>query len=187
LPPFDRPFRGGRSSSYATLPVPPAKSESVHVNQKFGFSRQRDQERIMERFMSPPKFEIQRLQEQGNTARMEFIQTGDLKAFRRMIAAYREAYKLVSSQSSRGAQSPMDPMISSPMDPLINTAGRNADQAARKLKELRKELEKAGDNPPPGLLMKIQIATQAYQAWFTCLKSCADSKGQVQGELARFR
>ena len=26
-----------------------------------------------------------------------------------------------------------------------------------------------------------------YQAWFTCLKSCADSKGQVQGELARFR
>ena len=27
----------------------------------------------------------------------------------------------------------------------------------------------------------------AYMAWFTCLKSCADSKGQVQGELARFR
>jgi hypothetical protein len=26
-----------------------------------------------------------------------------------------------------------------------------------------------------------------YLAWFTCLKSCADSKGQVQGELARFR
>ena len=68
----------------------------------------------------------------------------------------------------------------------INTAG-NADQAARRLKELRRELEQAGDNPPPGLLMKIQIATQAYQAWFTCLKSCADSKGQVQGELARFR
>ena len=33
----------------------------------------------------------------------------------------------------------------------------------------------------------LQVATQAYQAWFTCLKSCADSKGQVQGELARFR
>ena len=27
----------------------------------------------------------------------------------------------------------------------------------------------------------------AYTAWFTCLKSCAESKGQVQGELARFR
>ena len=27
----------------------------------------------------------------------------------------------------------------------------------------------------------------ALQAWFTCLKSCADSKGQVQQELARFR
>ncbi len=75
----------------------------------------------------------------------------------------------------------------SPMDPLINTAGRNADRAAAKLNDLQKQLEAAGDNPPPGLLAKIQIATQAYQAWFTCLKSCADSKGQVQGELARFR
>ena len=27
----------------------------------------------------------------------------------------------------------------------------------------------------------------AYRAWMTCLKSCADSKRQVQGELARFR
>jgi hypothetical protein len=27
----------------------------------------------------------------------------------------------------------------------------------------------------------------ALSAWFTCLKSCAESKGQVQGELARFR
>ena len=75
----------------------------------------------------------------------------------------------------------------SPMDPLINTAGRNADRAAAKLNDLQRQLEAAGDNPPPGLLAKIQIATQAYQAWFTCLKSCADSKGQVQGELARFR
>jgi hypothetical protein len=33
----------------------------------------------------------------------------------------------------------------------------------------------------------IQVATQAYQALMTCLKSCADSKGQVQAELARFR
>ena len=33
----------------------------------------------------------------------------------------------------------------------------------------------------------VQAVTQAYQAWFTCLKSCADSKGQIQGELARFR
>jgi hypothetical protein len=24
-------------------------------------------------------------------------------------------------------------------------------------------------------------------AWFTCLKSCAESKAQIQGELARFR
>ena len=31
------------------------------------------------------------------------------------------------------------------------------------------------------------FASFASQAWFTCLKSCADSKGQVQGELARFR
>ena len=29
--------------------------------------------------------------------------------------------------------------------------------------------------------------TSAYSAWYTCLKSCAESKGQVQGELARFR
>lgn len=27
----------------------------------------------------------------------------------------------------------------------------------------------------------------AFEAFFTCLRSCADSKGQVQGELARFR
>lgn len=33
----------------------------------------------------------------------------------------------------------------------------------------------------------ILEAGQAYQAWFTCLKSCAESKGQIQGELARFR
>jgi hypothetical protein len=31
---------------------------------------------------------------------------------------------------------------------------------------------------------KIQ---DVVQAWFTCLKSCADAKGQVQQELARFR
>jgi predicted ribosomally synthesized peptide with nif11-like leader len=31
------------------------------------------------------------------------------------------------------------------------------------------------------------LASSVYAAWFTCLKSCADSKGQVQGELARFR
>ena len=32
----------------------------------------------------------------------------------------------------------------------------------------------------------IQVAMQAYQSWMTCLKSCADSKGQVQAQLARF-
>ena len=129
--------------------------------------------------MAPPKYEMQRLQEQGRIAYVEFVTTGDLKALYRMIAAYGEAYKLVSGESKKSTQSPMDP--------LINTAGRNADKAAAKLNELQRELEAAGDNPPPGLLVKIQIATQAYQAWFTCLKSCADSKGQVQGELARFR
>jgi hypothetical protein len=44
-----------------------------------------------------------------------------------------------------------------------------------------------GDSELDAVAGGIQIATQAYQAWFTCLKSCADSKGQVQGELARFR
>ena len=34
---------------------------------------------------------------------------------------------------------------------------------------------------------KIQEAMQTLQTWFTCLKSIADSKGQVQQELARFR
>ena len=37
-------------------------------------------------------------------------------------------------------------------------------------------------NTPP-----VTVTTTAFQSWFTCLKSCADSKGQVQGELARFR
>lgn len=32
----------------------------------------------------------------------------------------------------------------------------------------------------------IQLATQAYQAWMTCLKSCVDSKGETQKALARF-
>jgi hypothetical protein len=126
--------------------------------------------------MAPPKYEIQKLQDEGKAAWMEFVQTGDLKAFSRMVAAFAAAHKLVSA-GSKG----------SPMDPLINTAGQNASEAAKKLKDLQRDLERAGDNPPPGLLAKIQIATQAYQAWFTCLKSCADSKGQVQGELARFR
>ena len=31
-----------------------------------------------------------------------------------------------------------------------------------------------------------KIITQAYQAWLTCLKSCADSKGETQKALARF-
>jgi hypothetical protein len=34
---------------------------------------------------------------------------------------------------------------------------------------------------------ETETTTIAYSSWFTCLKSCADSKGQVQGELARFR
>ncbi len=34
---------------------------------------------------------------------------------------------------------------------------------------------------------EIKLITQAYQAFMTCLKSCADSKGEVQKELARFR
>jgi hypothetical protein len=34
---------------------------------------------------------------------------------------------------------------------------------------------------------ELDEVSGGYQAWFTCLKSCADSKGQVQGELARFR
>jgi hypothetical protein len=126
--------------------------------------------------MSPPKFEIQKLQEEGKNAWLEYLRTGDPKAFYRMATAFGEAAKLVSGQTKH-----------SPMDPLINTAGRNADRAAAKLNDLQKQLEAAGDNPPPGLLAKIQIATQAYQAWFTALKSAADSKGQVQGELARFR
>ena len=126
--------------------------------------------------MAPPKYEIQKLQDKGKAAWMEYIQTGDLKAFNRMARFYGEAYKLMFGDLKQ-----------SPMDPLINTAGRNAADAAAKLSDLQRQLEKAGDNPPPGLLAKIQIATQAYQAWFTCLKSCADSKGQVQGELARFR
>jgi hypothetical protein len=32
----------------------------------------------------------------------------------------------------------------------------------------------------------IILAAQAYQAWMTCLKSCADSKGETQKALARF-
>lgn len=32
----------------------------------------------------------------------------------------------------------------------------------------------------------IQMAIQAYQAWMTLAKSLADSKGEVQKQLARF-
>jgi len=34
---------------------------------------------------------------------------------------------------------------------------------------------------------KFQEAMQTFQVWFTCLKSLADAKGEVQQELARFR
>ena len=113
----------------------------------------------------------------------------------RDIPVVRNIYNTAKSEfqqtTSSGAYNPALPgdgtPSRSPMDPLINTAGQNADRAANKLNSLQRELEAAGDNPPPGLLARIQIATQAYQAWMTCLKSCADSKGQVQGELARFR
>lgn len=137
--------------------------------------------------MAPPKYEIQKLMEQGRNAYLEFNSKGDMNAFFRMVAAYGEAYKLVSGDAYQSAKQTFNNASQSPTDPLINTAGRNVDSAAAKLKDLQRQLEAAGDNPPPGLLAKIQIATQAYQAWFTCLKSCADSKGQVQGELARFR
>lgn len=39
----------------------------------------------------------------------------------------------------------------------------------------------------PQLQSRIQTATQAYRGWLSCLKSCADSKGQVQKDLSRFR
>lgn len=32
----------------------------------------------------------------------------------------------------------------------------------------------------------MSMIAQAYQAWMTCLKSCADSKGETQKALARF-
>ena len=32
----------------------------------------------------------------------------------------------------------------------------------------------------------MQIVVQAYQAWMTCLKSLADSKGETQKALTRF-
>ena len=130
--------------------------------------------------MSPPKYEFQRSVEQGEFARLEFIRTGDLKALHRMITKYGEAHNML----------PERPSQTTPQNPppgLKTTPGQNPDKAARYLNQLRLELEAAGDNPPPGLLTKIQIATQAYQAWMTALKSAADSKGQVQGELARFR
>jgi hypothetical protein len=34
---------------------------------------------------------------------------------------------------------------------------------------------------------ELDKTSAGYAAFFTCLKSCADSKGQVQQELARFR
>ena len=48
------------------------------------------------------------------------------------------------------------------------------------------ELPEAALDQVTGGSMILQ-AVQAYQAWMLCLKSCADSKGQIQGELARFR
>ena len=130
--------------------------------------------------MSPPNPHIMRLQQQGDLARMEFLRTGSLDAFLRMVAAFSDAHKLAlggPKQTPTPARQPAK----------LSADRQKADEASHKLSELQKELEAAGDNPPPGLLAKIQIATQAYQAWFTCLKSCADSKGQVQGELSRFR
>jgi hypothetical protein len=130
--------------------------------------------------MSPPNPQITRLQQQGDLARMEYLRTGDLDAFFRMIAAFNEAHKLALGGPKQTA---------APARQTVKVSGdrQKVNDAAQKLSALQKELEDAGDNPPPGLLAKIQIATQAYQAWFTCLKSCADSKGQVQGELSRFR
>jgi hypothetical protein len=39
----------------------------------------------------------------------------------------------------------------------------------------------------PKAIPDEQLDKSSGGSWFTCLKSCADSKGQVQGELARFR
>jgi predicted ribosomally synthesized peptide with nif11-like leader len=38
-----------------------------------------------------------------------------------------------------------------------------------------------------GSLPRIQVTTAVYNAWMAALKATADSKGQIQGELARFR
>ena len=109
--------------------------------------------------MPPQKLNIQPLLEKAKLAREEYRRTGSYDSLFKMMTLYGEVNKLLMEEASQ----------------------------VGKTNNLQQQLNRAGDNPPPALLAKIQIATQAYQAWFTCLKSCADSKGQVQGELARFR
>lgn len=109
--------------------------------------------------MPPQNLNIKKFLDQAKDAREQYRRTGDLNALYRMITLYGEVNNVLLSELKQNAQQ----------------------------NNLQKQLESAGDNPPPGLLAKIQIATQAYQTWFTCLKSCADSKGEVQRDLARFR
>jgi hypothetical protein len=45
----------------------------------------------------------------------------------------------------------------------------------------------AEDQPKAIADEELDKTSAGYAAFFTCLKSCADSKGQVQQELARFR
>ncbi len=44
---------------------------------------------------------------------------------------------------------------------------------------------KKSDQPEPIAAEKLDQISAG--SWFTCLRSCADSKSQVQVELARFR
>lgn len=131
--------------------------------------------------MPPQKLNIQPLLDKAKAAREEYRRTGSMAALFRMVALYGEVNNILMGELKQQAQQPQ-----SPMDPLINTAGRGADRAAANLTDLRRQLDQAGDNPPPALLAKIQIATQAYQAWMTALKSAADAKGETQKSLARF-
>ena len=108
--------------------------------------------------MPPPNPEIKRFLDQANSAMEEYARTGDAEAIMRMMVSYAKVNELLLKEFKHSETT-----------------------------RLQQQLARAGDNPPPGLLAKIQVATQAYQTWMTCLKSSADSKGQIQGELARFR
>ena len=103
--------------------------------------------------------------------------------------AYNVAKSTFEQTAGVGAYSQAVPVQgiynSNSLDPMLNTIGRHADAASNNLTNLQKQLEAAGENPPPGLLAKIQIATSIYNTWMSALTNMADAKKKAPEEIAR--